>query len=590
MTHRAHRRLGLVVSVLIVAVVVAAVVVALIGRDASLSALAVEIEPTPGAPAERVERNALRDENRLPESDEAVVTLDRPVRVRARRPITLSETETVTLAVAGAYASGTLVLFGTVDGPGHTFHIADAVGGAALAPRAEITFPLPRDFRALARFEVHSAGESFTVEGLHFGKRAARTDLTDSARWLLDARRPVRFFERDGAFVYRFEGLRAEGAGAGADAGAGTSTRAVTVAVEYVPQAGQDTPAARAVQVLVPDAGQRWRVTLRPGLRSYTLRFGPGEVAPDVVEVKIGPAGTRVVAVQAEQQVPTGVDQTLEPLSVEVGQLLHIPHSWWRNPEFELYRWSLYPRILLIDTRSYAIQSSFFARLAYFVEKDGFRGRLLSDTELAGRHDWNAHNYNGEGLAAFYNAAERTSFTLNRHELILRDIAQAHGIIRRVPSGWSPGEGGILSVSQESFHELRALLLIHEVTHGLFYEEPAFQAGVFDYWDRVLSDAERDYWRVLLRSVSYDPTDRYLMVNEFQAYLLQQRLASVRWYMGTRLADRLRAALPREVGWINRFLQSNPNTFYDAAFALNRLLWEEAGFLGADFWSVERVE
>ena len=84
----------------------------------------------------------------------------------------------------------------------------------------------------------------------------------------------------------------------------------------------------------------------------------------------------------------------------------YYPRSAWRQSDYELFAWNLYPSILIFDMRSYEVQSRFFKRLAFFVEKRGFRGEMLSDAELAARHGWNAHNYRPEDLAGFYNVAD----------------------------------------------------------------------------------------------------------------------------------------------------------------------------------------
>jgi hypothetical protein len=205
------------------------------------------------------------------------------------------------------------------------------------------------------------------------------------------------------------------------------------------------------------------------------------------------------------------------------------------------------------------------------VEKRGFRGRLLRDAELAGRHGWNAHNYRPEGLAPFFTEAERQGLALNEEEQTLREILLANGIIRRVEDGYAPGDGGVLSISQSSYPLLRELLITHEAFHGVFYEENAFRDGVQEVW-QGLNDAERDYWRGLLGYMTYDPTDEYLMVNEFQAYLMQQTLDRVRGYLRGVLAPRYARARPNRRAEIERFLSEYPETFLRSAQAVEQIL------------------
>ena len=57
-------------------------------------------------------------------------------------------------------------------------------------------------------------------------------------------------------------------------------------------------------------------------------------------------------------------------------------------------------------------RTGFFRRLSYFVEKKGFRGSLMTNSELEGMHGWNAHDYRPEDLALFYTVADKQDFPL----------------------------------------------------------------------------------------------------------------------------------------------------------------------------------
>lgn len=319
------------------------------------------------------------------------------------------------------------------------------------------------------------------------------------------------------------------------------------------------------------------RVRLIPGEQRVHLHAALKAETPEAVAV--APGRDSVVRAFRVLRVGNG-----EAIPADMGDILDYPRSRWREERYELFRWSAYPEILIIDTRDYEFQSRLFKRLAFFVEKEGFRGRLLSDSDLRGRHGWNAHNYRPEGLAPFYNAAEEQGFPLSSEELLLREILLREGLLIASEDGapYSPGVGGILSISQESYPILRELLVTHEAMHGIFYEEAGFRERVRELWEEELSEDEREFWRFFLGYMSYDPADDYLMRNEMQAYLLQYSLETIPGYFRYRIAERLRRGVPHREAYINNFFASYGDSFRASAELLNDYLYRETGFRGGE--------
>ncbi len=330
-----------------------------------------------------------------------------------------------------------------------------------------------------------------------------------------------------------------------------------------------------------PTAAAEFTMTLRPGDRSVYLHRAALGCAPTTLLLPEFPAQARIEGVTPVA--PAGRDHA--PIPADMGVILeHYPQERWRRAEYELFSWNLYPEILIFDIRSYEIQSRFFKRLAFFVEKRGYRGELMTNSELSALHGWNAHNYRPEGLADFFNRAAAEGFQLNAEELLLKEILLANGVLLDDAGGGEavlPGDGGILTVSQESSPILRELLMTHEAFHGIFYANRAFREGVFAQWEDLTVE-EREYWRALLSFLTYDPADRYLMVNEFQGYLLQQPEERVRGYFRGTLAGRL--ARRRGTTFVNEFLAAHPTTFEAAARRVNRLALETAGVVGGDVY------
>jgi hypothetical protein len=208
-----------------------------------------------------------------------------------------------------------------------------------------------------------------------------------------------------------------------------------------------------------------------------------------------------------------------------------------------LTRWDRFPGVLVFDMADFAAQDRTFSRLAFFLEKKGTRGRLLTNDELAGMHGWNAHDYNGNGLAAFFEAARHAGFPLNAEEVALRDLALREGIITLSRGSYRPGEGSLLSISRASTRPERRFLLLHESFHGIFFESVDYRRLCFDLWES-LTDGEQEFFVQLFALLGYESSDRALCVNELQAYLMQQPVRLVPEYFARTLKRFEDAGLP----------------------------------------------
>jgi hypothetical protein len=241
------------------------------------------------------------------------------------------------------------------------------------------------------------------------------------------------------------------------------------------------------------------------------------------------------------------------PVSADPRVILDYPVEAWRDRRYEIFRWESFPSILILDTADYGVQDRLLKRLAFFVEKAGFRGRLSSDRELAGLHGWNAHDYRAEDLARFFDAAEKSGFPLLPEERELEAVLFDEGILLRDGDGIKSGEGAVISLSRESPGYLRELFMVHEGFHGLFFIDGAFRDFSRSRWEGLLPPARRfilsffDYQR-------YDINDEYLVINEFMAHCLQQPAPRAAVYFGQTLPARLsssplrRGDLPPEDG------------------------------------------
>ncbi len=230
----------------------------------------------------------------------------------------------------------------------------------------------------------------------------------------------------------------------------------------------------------------------------------------------------------------------VSPILADPSLIVEWPRDRWRKGDFEVFSWDCFPTVLIFDTADYAAQDRLFKRLAFFVEKEGYRGKLLSDAELEGLHAYNAHDYRAESLAAFFDAAASSAFPLGKSEIELRDILVREGIIVARKKGFAPGAGAVLSISRESVSYLRYLFIAHEGYHGIYFVDPDFRAEVSRVY-RSMDARAIEYLQgyfTAVDSLGYDTSDSYLMENEFMAYLMQQPLDRVGPYFAGVIAER----------------------------------------------------
>lgn len=278
----------------------------------------------------------------------------------------------------------------------------------------------------------------------------------------------------------------------------------------------------------------------------------------------------------------------LTPIRTDPGLILHYPIDNWRCLDYEIFEWDRYENILFFDIRDYDIQNRFFRRLAYFVEKDGYKGKILTNQELEGKHGFNAHDYKSSSLADFFNKARDANFELYEEEIILKEILILNGIL--IPDGEyvKANKGGIVSISRESLPGNRATFLAHEGYHTLFFDFEDFRncvAAVYYTMDPISNAFLIDYFKSQ-PNLAYDTNDEYLMHNEFMAYILQNPLSYVGKYF-THHANRYSVRLFTPV--LAEYVRdTNARGFEDAALILNDFVFDYFGTISGNISLVER--
>lgn len=284
-----------------------------------------------------------------------------------------------------------------------------------------------------------------------------------------------------------------------------------------------------------------------------------------------------IMSANDKSLIPEEPGVVLEPLKTDPGLILDGRQSAWRTMDYELYEWDRFPGVLFFDTADYEVQSDFFRRLSFFVEKAGFRGRLLTDEQLGDMHGYNAHDYGAEGLASFFSKAKAEGFPLNKKELILRDILLRKGVIVPDANTYRAGSGALISISRESAQYNRLTFLAHEAWHGIFFIDEDFRnavAAVYYTVDDKTMSFIKGYW-ASQPGLGYDPADDFLMKNEFMAYIMQQPLSNVSAYF-IHLANRgsVMNAMPDLCAWVRN---TSAVTFEDAGRILDTYAFDNWG-------------
>jgi len=256
----------------------------------------------------------------------------------------------------------------------------------------------------------------------------------------------------------------------------------------------------------------------------------PPDLAPSLGQAFLSAQGIGFFMINAHQELPAFPS----PIMADPGLVITWPREDWRNGRYEVFRWDRFPSLLIFDYATYAVQNRMLTRLAFFVEKAGYRGRILTNAQLSGLHGWNAHDYKAVDLARFYSIVRETNFPLHEEEMELKRILLNEGIIREEDGGYAAGEGGILSISKESPDYLRYRFMAHEGFHGLFFIDGDFRDFTRSRWERLSAPAKR-FITSYFDYLQYDTSDEYLLVNEFMAYVMQQDVSQARNYFGYQL-------------------------------------------------------
>jgi len=199
-----------------------------------------------------------------------------------------------------------------------------------------------------------------------------------------------------------------------------------------------------------------------------------------------------------------------------------------RPTSLDVFRFDKNPRIVVLDFARLAEQGAMLNRAAAMTEKNGLpHDRALDDAALdhairAGGDTpetfYYGHDYGAAELMRFFAATDRQGLAVTQGESWLRRLLEQEGALQSggkiglisIPAA---GEGGVTI-------DMRRTILHHELSHGEYFTNPAYEGWTWEYWSKALDNPTRAAFRKFLVSENYDPGIETLMANETQAYLM----------------------------------------------------------------------
>jgi hypothetical protein len=233
----------------------------------------------------------------------------------------------------------------------------------------------------------------------------------------------------------------------------------------------------------------------------------------------------RAPAPPAARATPAVATAIVSPgAAADESALLAMPAS-----TFHAYPFQPAPDILVLLYPTLHEQALAMNRIGAFVEKAGvphdhvLDNAALDQAVTASGDQFDSyyfgHDYRASDLARFFANADRDKVRLRPEEQSLRALLVARGIL-------APGAVGAiitlppLSVDPPVDAAARATILRHELSHGLYFTDPAYAAYTKDFWEAQLSADQRALFRAFLGREGYDTGNEDLMRNEMQAYLV----------------------------------------------------------------------
>ncbi len=191
---------------------------------------------------------------------------------------------------------------------------------------------------------------------------------------------------------------------------------------------------------------------------------------------------------------------------------------------FRIYRFGG-SKVYSFDYTRALNQGKALDRIAVFIEKEGYKGRILTEGQMEVFYDkehkiviYDGHDYQLPKIAEFFNLARQNDIELNQDEERLLEVLELLEILKDDPNQGYIGdeEAVIISLSQESTQ--REAILKHEVGHALYFSSPVYREKVKEMYAR-LTEGEKEFVKTFLAFKGYDiEADEELLLTEYAAY------------------------------------------------------------------------
>ena len=261
------------------------------------------------------------------------------------------------------------------------------------------------------------------------------------------------------------------------------------------------------------------------------------------------------------------------PIPADPGAILTWDRSAWRTPDFELFSWTRFPQVLILDMATYEIQDALLQEAGVLRRKGGPRGQA----GIGGRPGIAARlqrpRLPGGGSRAVLHAGQAGLCPSRRTSL--KGSCWTTASSRSRTAGSHRARAASFPSRAALPRSFASLLLTHESFHGIYFSLPAFRDATEKEW-ASLSPVEQDVWMEYLSHNNYDTTDHYLVVNEFQSYLMQQARAGVMGFQDITLS-RMRSWSAHAAALARQLAATHPTSFLKSFDVLDGALQQAGG-------------